>query len=152
MSEETTQNTEAVVPEEDIPQEDVQVKNDPRASLRDLLDRNGGPSEADCERLKEQFGEVLVFASSEDEVYLFRPLLREEFRALQAKLNDPQNNMDQLSYEEDVCKVCVLWPSLAELTKNLELRGGTASSLAEAIAQNSNFFNPQQIGLLVAKL
>jgi hypothetical protein len=127
-------------------------EEDARASIRDLLDKNNGPSEADINNMKEQYGEVFVQAMSETEVYIFRPLMREEFRVLQARLQDPQGGMDQLAYEEEVCRACTLWPGPAALGKSLATRGGTASSLAEAIAQNSNFFNPQQIGLLVAKL
>lgn len=151
MSEElTTQVQEPNAPEAEEPQADERL--DPRATIRDLLDRNHGPSEVDIERLKQQYGEVFVSAFSETEVYVWRPLMREEFRLLQAKLQDPQSDLDQLDYEEEVCKVCVLWPDMVTLTRSLEKKGGTASSLAEQIAQNSNFFNPQQAGLLVAKL
>ena len=131
---------------------EVPAEEDPRQTIRNMLNDNNGPSDADIDVLKEQYGEVYVTAMSETEMYIIRALMREEFRALQARLQDPQSEMDQLDYEEEVCKVCVLWPDQTILMKNLEMRGGTASSLAEAVAQNSNFFNPQQVGLLVAKL
>lgn len=124
----------------------------PQVSLIDLLKKAGGPSEADIENLKQQYGDVFVSAFSDEEVYVWRSLMRDEFRILQLRLQDPDDDIDQLTYEEEVCRTCVLWPDAATLNSGLARKGGTASTLAEQVAQQSNFFNPQQAALLVAKL
>lgn len=120
-------------------------------SLQDLLDAAGGPSQAEIEQLKEQYKEVFISGFSETELYVWRPLMRSEYRNLQLQLNNPERPMDQLQYEEQICAACVLWPkqSAADFA---QAKGGTASSLAEQIMQNSNFFNPQQVSMLVQKL
>ncbi len=127
------------------------VEEDEVTSLNQLLEKNGGPTEAEVEELKAKYKEVFISAFSETELYVWRPLMRDEFRQLQLLLNNPESPMDQLQYEELICESCVIWP---KKTANdfAEAKGGTATSLAEQIMQNSNFFNPQQVSMLVQKL
>lgn len=110
-------------------------------ALVEMLSKLSGPSQAQIEQWKQAHGDVLVSAFSDTEVYLIRPLKRGEFKELQLQLVNPEVKMDQLAYEEAICAKCVLWPQLPENHFSVT-KGGTATTLAEQIMQNSNFMTP----------
>jgi hypothetical protein len=145
------QLAQAPVPEQPVEAPQQPAEEEEVTSLSQLLEKNDGPTEAQVEELKQKFGEVFISAFSETELYVWRPLMRDEFRTLQLMLNNPDAPMDQLQYEEKICETCVLWPSKTA-AEFASAKGGTATSLAEQIMQNSNFFNPQQVSMLVQKL
>lgn len=121
----------------------------PPVTIQMLIENLDGPGEEQITAWKAKYGEVFVTAISEDEVFIWRALKRREYRELQIKQANPENQMDQLAYEEAVCSVCVLWPTDM---KYAEEKGGLATTLAEQIMQNSDFFNPAQAAALVVKL
>lgn len=121
-------------------------------TVKDLLVSLNGPDQVQIEEWKKQFGEVFVSAFSEAEVYIWRPLKRDEFRQLQEAQADPEQMMTQLDYEEAVCSVCVLWSSANATATGANSKGGTASTLAENIMSNSNFWAPQQAAAYTAQL
>lgn len=120
-------------------------------NIYDLLADIGGPGEAQIERWKAQFGDVLVTAFDPRRIFVWRTLTRREYRQMQAMLQTPEAKIDQFDYEEMLVKTCVLWPALDEKSF-ADGKGGTPSTLAEQIMQNSDFFNPVQASALVMKL
>lgn len=117
-----------------------------------LLGTPGAPTPEKIEEWKTEFGEVYASAFSETEIFLFRPLFRGEYKTLQLEARKPreaEQGMTTHEYEEEVCKVVVLWPQVKDWSK---LKAGTISSLYEQITQNSNFVPPQMASMLVAKL
>lgn len=125
---------------------------DPTQALRELLDSLGGPSQSQVEQWKQQHGEVFVSAFGETEVYLWRSLKRSEYKELQREMADPEKKMDQFGYEEAICEKCTLWPKITKAYFTHEtMKGGTATTLAEQIFQNSNFMTPQ-MPVFIAKL
>lgn len=136
---------------EEVNQPEAQVESQPQESIGTLLEKLGGPSSAEIDTWKAQYGEVFVSAFSREEVYVWRPLRRNEFRSLQLDMANPEKRMDQFDYEEAIAITCTLWPKLSSeyFAKG---KGGTATSLTEQIMQNSNFFTPQQAAAFVMKL
>ncbi len=59
-------------------------------NLVDLLkDFEGSPGETQREEWKQQFGEIFVSGFSETELFVWRPLGREEYVKMQKKLRAP---------------------------------------------------------------
>lgn len=115
--------------------------------LATLLTRfTGGPTADDIEGYKLKHGDVYISAMSEDEVFIFRAVKRVEWRDLQVKLS--QGELDALSQEELLVKICVLWSSVT----SLESKAGTVATLSEQIMQNSNFMSPAAAASLVGRL
>ena len=128
---------------------ELEVKEE--ESIGVLLKRLGGPGPTEIDAWKAQYGEAFVSAFSSTEVYVWRPLKRHEYRNLQLDLANPEKKMDNFDYEEAICVTCSLWPKLtAGFFANA--KGGTPTSLAEQVMQNSNFFSPQQAASFVMKL
>lgn len=130
----------------DVQEEEVQP------TVKDLIRTNEGPDDGTIEEWKQTYGEAFVFAFSEKEVYIYRPLMRSEFTELQATQANPEQAMDQFTYEETICRTCVLWGSSGSQFDGAKSKGGTASTLAEVIMANSNFWSPQQAALYTAQL
>lgn len=111
------------------------------------------PSQTDIESWKQKFGEIFVSGFSETEVFVWRPLQRGEYVALQKKLREPSKETgeqpSELDFEEWVTKACILWSSDKRICV---LKGGTVATLSEQIMQNSNFLAPNIAAMLVMKL
>lgn len=132
---------------------EVSAEKAPGETLKDVLSKyEGAPSQEQIDSWKTQFGEVFVSGFSETDLYIWRPLGRQEYRQLQAATQDPQNQIDQFRYEEMVCEQCVVWKSNKSFTTWQNGKAGTCSTLLEQIMQNSNFMTPQAASMLVAKL
>lgn len=138
-------------PEEQAALEAFEADQAEERSIYDLLADIGGPSEAQVERWKQQHGQVLVTALAPDRIFVWRRLTRKEYRLMQAALQNPDAKIDQFMYEEMLVKACTLWPILNDQSFE-DGPGGTPSTLAEQIMQNSDFFNPVQASALVMKL
>jgi hypothetical protein len=125
-------------------------------NLRNLLfSLPGAPTPEKVEEWKTEFGEVYVSGFSETEIFIFRPIFRGEYKTLQIEARKPQGEgpdaktMSTHEYEEETCKVAVLWPTLQNVNK---MKAGVITSLYEQIMQNSNFVPPQMAAVLVMKL
>lgn len=139
MSNEQTENPEVV---------DQDEATEP--GLADLLKAyDGAPTQEQIEQWKVQFGEVFVSGFSEEDLYIWRPITRAEWREFQARAQAPAENVTQLDFEELVCSQCTLWQASKT---SLALKGGTATTLHEQILQNSNFVAPQAAQMFVARL
>lgn len=125
MSEETT-----------TPEEQAQPP-----SLKSLLqEQPNPPSEAQIEQWKQQFGEVHLSVFSDDELYIYRPLKRLEWKEVQKQLAQEQ---DPFKQEELLVDRCVLWPVRGDVPLSLLVKAGTVTTLHEQIMHSSNFLPPQ---------
>lgn len=140
-------STEDTVVTPELEQEEETPLQSP---VKDLIKTNNGPDDLQIEEWKQQFQEVFVMAFSEKEVYIYRPLCRAEFTNLQVAQQTAEA-LDQFEYEEAICRTCVLWSS-GNGFSGTQSKGGTASTLAETIMANSNFWSPQQAALYTVQL
>jgi hypothetical protein len=93
----------------------------------DLPIFEGGPLESSVEGWKKQYGTVYMTEVDADTAYIWRVLLRSEFRALMANEDD-----DLLSREDRICDTCVLWPQKPSLA-------GVPTILSQQIMDKSGF-------------
>lgn len=111
------------------------------------------PSQTEVEAWKAEYGNVYVSGFSDDEILVWRPLMRHEYRNLKtlaAQHNPPPTQEDQ---EEMVVEVCVLWPAPNSTEYNQATRkAGAFSTLYEQIMQASCFIHPGVAGQLVREL
>lgn len=131
--------------------EETKPEKPEEESVAVLLQRLGGPDSTQIDAWKAQYGEVFVSAFSREEIYVWRALRRHEYRAMQLDLSNPEKKMDNFDYEEAICIATTLWPKLSA-GFFASAKGGTPTSLAEQVMQNSNFFSPQQAAAFVMKL
>ena len=134
-------------PEETQPEEQSPVENLAAA----LAAYPGAPTVLTIEGWKQQFGEVMASGFTDDELFVWRPITRREYVALQKEMATPKEGQEPLNgfdFEDRVVKACLLWSSV----KDLDSKGGTIPTLSEQIMQNSNFTSPQLAGMLVVKL
>jgi hypothetical protein len=135
------------VPEQESEQEVEEEKN-----LGDLLFQiAGSPDKSQVEKWKQEFGEVFCSGFSETEMFVFRPLSRQEFVQLQTAVQSQERQLSEADLEEQIVKRCVLWGSESGLA-SLDSKAGSLSTLHEQIMQNSNFVNPAIAARLVVKL
>ena len=148
----TEELTQPEVPEVEPEANEADVETEDIANLKELLSGlPGGPSQDHINQLKAVHGEVFCSGFSDEELYIWRPLRRNEFKELQQGLSAGQ--FDQFGYEEMIVQKCVLWPALgATPSVSLNTKAGTVTTLADQIMQNSNFLPPQLVARLVQKL
>jgi hypothetical protein len=83
---------------------------------------------------KTKFGEVYLAKFSPEELYVYRPMRRLEYKQIMAV-----GQGDNKSFaEEKVVQMCVVWPAM-EPTKMAVLKAGTVSTLVDLIMACSNF-------------
>lgn len=116
-----------------------------------LKNFEGAPDQVQIDAWKGQFGDVFCSAFSETELYIWRPLNRQEWREHQVMLSQAETQVDPFQIEEEVVGSCMLWMSTPG-EKALTLKAGSASTLHEQLLQNSNFVDPRLASNLVVKL
>ena len=115
---------------------------------------DGAPGDDQIEQWKQQYGEVLCSMFSETEIFIFRPINREEWVNLQMHISNAQAKGEQIStfdVEEKIVQACTLWYSKKGMEGLLNKAGGM-TTLHEQILQNSNFVNAALAGQFVVKL
>lgn len=135
----------------------------PAQSLKEIL--AGGskrPAQEQIDAWKTQYGSVFVSGFDEDELYIWRPMNRREYKLLQAKRAELTAKAEQgaqilaaqmeAEWEETICSTCILWPTLKENYWSTEAKAGAPSTLAGQIMTQSAFLNPQAASYLVEKL
>jgi len=137
---------------EEVKEEKVEVKQE--ESIQEelpkfLATKPGAPSQNQIDEWKSLHKDVFVSALSDDDLFVWRPLSRKEYVALQSRAADPKNPLDQFQQEEEVCNICVLFPCGLDWSEG---KAGTANTLSGLIMQNSHFLNPAAASMLVAKL
>lgn len=103
------------------------------------------PKDAQVEEWKRLYGEVFMIALDEEEMYVWRPLARHEYKALMQAAQHEQTFMEQ------VVQKCVIWPMI---TPEWLMGGkaGTVTTLHSVIMEGSNFLPPEVAMTLVRKL
>ena len=112
----------------------------------------GAPDKEQLESWKQLHGEIFCSGFSETELCIWRPLSRVEYVSLQKQLRAPPSQgkepLNEFDYEEMVVRTCLLWRSV----KELNLKGGSVSTLSEQVLLNSNFMPPQMAQAFVMRL
>jgi len=94
----------------------------------------GGPSQAEIDQWKTQFGDVYV-ASFDKDKYVYRPLRRFEYKQILSLGQAPDNRS---FVEEKIVSMCTLWPKI-EADKLATLKAGVISTLVDLVMVASNF-------------
>lgn len=108
-----------------------------------LLGFQDAPTPEMVEAWKGVHGDVFVSVLSNEEIFFFRALKRQEYRQLQ----EEADRTDPLEQEEKTVELCLLFA-----TADPNSKAGTVPTLLEQILQNSNFVPPQVAMQLVTKL
>jgi len=124
------------------------------SSLMEALNKfSNAPSEDQISGWKTEHGEIFASGFSEDEVYIWRPLTREEHRDSLRKLRETEQStgvpVDEGVFKEDVTTTCLLWSSHPSM---LQKKAGTIEMLFEQIMSRSNFMDPRLATQMVIKL
>lgn len=127
------------------------MSQDKPKTLRELLAQlPDAPSSEQIEGWKAQFN-VYGAPFSESEIFLFRPLTRQEHDAVQKTAFEAQQEGKPFDPEQEIVNLCVLWGSVAG-KKALESKAGTLSTLQEQISMHSNFYPPAVAAAMVEEL
>lgn len=134
------------------PEEQTQEPEEQMPDLAGFLSAfEGSPTQDQIEAWKSDHGEIFCSGFTETELYIWRPLTRREYVAMQVELAQSEEPVTAFTVEEKVVGQCVLWGSGPGLD-SLERKAGSLSTLHEQIMQNSNFMNPAMASALVIKL
>jgi hypothetical protein len=93
----------------------------------------GGPYLSQVQSWKKQFGEIYI-AEINDELYIFRPLNRYEYKQIMAT-----PNLDPLQREEIIVEICTLYPTAFTFEEMSSGKAGIPAVLAEQILEKSGF-------------
>lgn len=105
-----------------------------KAFARDKQAFPGGPRESEISAWKKQFGKVFATELETGEWYIWRTLNRFEYKEV---MSIPNTN--ELTREEMICEVCVLFPHEYSYETMVNDKGGVPSMLSEQIMQKSGF-------------
>jgi hypothetical protein len=105
-----------------------------KAFAQDLPIFPGGPYQSQLDAWKKQFGKVFATELETGETYIWRTINRFEYKEV---MSIPNTN--ELTREEMICEVCVLFPSEYSYEDMVNDKGGVPSMLAEQIMQKSGF-------------
>lgn len=115
-------------------------ETDPLMLLGELFEN--APSPEQIQRWKQTYGAVYMLPLSDDEVYLWRPIKRSEWKNLLGMIKQAKGANAELDAEEllneRLCEKCILWPSVSAEWATFS-KAGTVPTIAEAIRQSSNF-------------
>ena len=112
------------------------------------------PDDAQIEKWKQEYGEVMCSMFSETEIFIFRPIRREEYVNLQMHIAQAQQDgtvISNFEVEQKIVEQCVIWMSPLGLS-SLDNKAGSLSTLHEQVLQQSNFVNPAYASQFVVKL
>lgn len=119
--------------EESVKLDNVGEDIDPKAG--DELLFPGGPTFNELEDWKSRFnGEVYMTEFEEDDIYIWRPIKRKEYKDI-SKIQ----GADQFYKEERICEKCVLFPKNYSYVAMTNGKAGTPSLLSELILEKSGF-------------
>lgn len=155
MSEEIKQE-EVSVTEQKVSTEQCQ-ENIVMALMSALAKFPNAPSQDTILQWKTEH-DVMASGLGEDEIYLWRPITRLEYKSLrQQVLTQAQQPLKQgevpfdpdTAFAEAIVDNCILWASKPDTLKR---KAGSYEVLHEQIMLNSNFINPTMAAQLVIKL
>jgi len=147
-SDQPTEETFAPLSEEQQPQDESpkeEVAEGPDIVLKAFDDRKDKPDQTQIDAWKQQFGEVFLIAFDEDDMYVWRPINRLEYKQM------IQNVQSEAAFQEGIVQSCVLWPTIGPEWLSAG-KAGTIPTLHAVIMEGSNFLEPAMAVTLVRKL
>jgi len=112
-----------------------------KAIPNELIGENGeellfpnGPSVAQVEEWKSQFGEEVYLTEFEEEVFLWRPITRREYKGVMKN-----QQADSFYKEERICEAVVLYPQGYNFNNMINGKAGIPTLLAELVMEKSGF-------------
>ena len=114
----------------------------------------GAPTHDQINQWKATYGEVLCSGFSDTELYIWRPLSRQEFLEIQQEVRQAAQAGQQAGDAEielRIVGICTLWASDPG-RKALDSKGGSISTLHEQIMLSSNFLPSNVAVNMVIKL
>lgn len=107
----------------------------------DLVGPNGeellfpnGPSVSQVEEWKSRFGDEVYLTEFEEEIFLWRPITRKEYKGVM-KIQ----NADSFYKEERICEAVVLFPANYNFMSMTNGKAGIPTLLAELVMEKSGF-------------
>lgn len=117
----------------------------PDIVLKAFDDKSGKPDQTEIDAWKQQFGEVFLIAFDEDDMYVWRPINRLEYKQM------IQSVQSEAAFQEAIVQKCVLWPIIGPEWLSAG-KAGTIPTLHAVIMEGSNFLEPAMAVTLVRKL
>jgi hypothetical protein len=93
-----------------------------------------GPSVAQVEEWKSRFGDEVYLTEFEDDIFLWRPITRKEYKGVM-KIQ----NADSFYKEERICEAVVLYPANYNFMVMTAGKAGIPTLLAELVMEKSGF-------------
>lgn len=100
----------------------------------------GGPRESDILSWKKQFNNRVFLMEVNEDVFVFRPLTRYEYKQIVAI-----PNLNPLAREEILCETCVLWPADINWQTVADMEAGVPALVSEQILEKSGFTKNIQV-------
>jgi len=142
-SEDTPTPQEEFQPQDENPKETKPEGQD--IVMKAFDEKKNKPAQSQIDAWKQQFGEVFLIAFDEDEMYVWRPINRLEYKQM------IQSVQNEAAFQEAMVQKCVLWPNIGPewLAGG---KAGTIPTLHAVILEGSNFLEPAMAVTLVRKL
>lgn len=137
---------ELITAEEEIKEEDQVIEDEKvhkdmeeEASF-DGQDRifEGGPTYDQLQQWKSLYSNEVFVTEFGEDVIIFRPIRRREYRDIYEVEGDPSNYY----IEEQVCRKSILWPENYADQKMTFGKAGIPSTLSQMIMERSGFLRP----------
>jgi hypothetical protein len=94
----------------------------------------GGPSVSQVEEWKSRFGDEIYLTEFEEEIFLWRPITRKEYKQV---MKVP--NADSFYKEERICEAVILYPQNYNFMAMTAGKAGIPTLLAELVMEKSGF-------------
>lgn len=102
-----------------------------------------GPTYDQVEDWKSRFDNDLYMSDFNNEVFIWRPIRRKEYRDIQRV----EGVKDEYYMEEAVCRTCVLWPQDYAMHKITFGKAGLPTTLSQLVMERSGFLRPATVKL-----
>ena len=137
-----------------VTEPDTEMRQIEKEEKRDILAEVGGPDKATIEQWKAEHGDVFMFAASDTEVFIFRPISRSEWLEAKQKVSEMefknQAELDDVS-ERIVADIAILWKS-DDAANSMENKAGTVGIINEQVMLRSYFIAASAVEKFVTKL
>ena len=132
---------EEEVKEEDVIEEDEMVHESMEEEASFEGDEEvfpGGPKYDQLQQWKSLYNNEVFITEFGEDVIIFRPIRRREYREIYEVEGDPSNYY----IEEQVCRKSILWPENYAEQKMAFGKAGIPSTLSQIIMERSGFLRP----------
>jgi len=141
---------ETQTPNEEFQPQDENPKAEEKSEGQDIVmkafdEKKNKPAQQQIDAWKQQYGEVFLIAFDEDEMYVWRPINRLEYKQM------IQSVQNEAAFQEAMVQKCVLWPNIGPEWLAAG-KAGTIPTLHAVILEGSNFLEPAMAVTLVRKL